>query len=295
MYAGSVQVSAVDQDGNYQVSTLNPGDVWYFPKGIAHVIQGLDDENEYLLAFDEANFDAIGTTFMVDDWLLHTPLDIIAQNFGVSEDVFEGLIDLKTDPYILNATVADQDVTGGDDSQVATGNNSFVYIARDNPTEQVPGGGGTFRIVDSSTFPIATTIAAAFVTLEPGGLRELHWHPNAQEWLYFHQGTARATVFIGNAAARTFDFSAGDTAVFPDNSGHYIVNTSQNETLEWVELYKSDAVQDISLAQWLALTPVGIVASSMNVSESFVRGLKKEKQLLLKGTGELNASDAFPP
>jgi hypothetical protein len=65
--------------------------------------------------------------------------------------------------------------------------------------------------------------------------------------------------------------------------------------LEWVELYKSDVVQDISLAQWLALTAAGIVASSMNVSEKFVRGLKKEKQLLLKGTGESNAGEAFPP
>jgi oxalate decarboxylase family bicupin protein len=201
-------VSAVDADGRYQVSTLQPGDVWYFPKGIAHVIQGLDDENEYLLAFDEADFDAIGTTLMVDDWLLHTPLDVIVKNFGVSEEVFQGLLDLETDPYILNATVSDQDVTGGADAEVASGNNSFVYIARDHSTEPVPGGGGTFPIVDSTTFPIATTLAAAFVTLEPGGLRELHWHPNAQEWLYFHQGTAR-----------TFDFSAGDTAVFPDNSG----------------------------------------------------------------------------
>jgi oxalate decarboxylase/phosphoglucose isomerase-like protein (cupin superfamily) len=41
----------------------------------------------------------------------------------------------------------------------------------------------------------------------------------AEEWLYFHKGHARATVFTGNANSRTFDFSAGDTAVFPDNSG----------------------------------------------------------------------------
>lgn len=41
----------------------------------------------------------------------------------------------------------------------------------------------------------------------------------AEEWLYFHRGQARATVFLGGAIARTFDFYAGDTAVFPDNSG----------------------------------------------------------------------------
>ncbi|KAK3053557.1 hypothetical protein LTR09_005301 [Extremus antarcticus] len=292
LYAGRILISAVDADGRYQVSELNPGDVWYFPKGIAHVIQGLDDENEYLLAFDDGDFDKVGTTFMVDDWILHTPLNIVLQNFGVNETVFENLP--ETDPYILNATISDAAVSAPE-NEALTGNNSYVYVARDNAAEAVPGGGGTFRVVDSTTFPISTTIAAAFVTLEPGGLRELHWHPNAQEWLYFHAGTARASVFMGGGIARTFDFSAGDTAVFPDNSGHYIVNTSPTETLEWVEIYKSDKVQDISLSQWLALTPSGVVQSVMNVSAEFVAGLKKEKQLLLKGTGDLNASEAFPP
>ena len=288
-----MSVSAVDDEGRYQVSELGPGDIWYFPKGIAHTIQGLDDENEYLLAFDEADFDKLGTTFMVDDWLAHTPLDVVVKNFGVDPSTFDGLP--EKDPYILNSTVSEEEVVAPD-NEVATGNNSFVYIARDHPSEPVPGGGGTFRKVDSTTFPIAETIASAFVTLEPGGLRELHWHPNAQEWLYFHKGECRVTVFMGNSVARTFDFQAGDTAVFPDNSGHYVENTSQDETLEWVEIYKDGFVRDISLTQWLALTPADIVANSMNVSLSFVQQLKKEKQILLKGNGApLNASDAFPP
>lgn len=54
--------------------------------------------------------------------------------------------------------------------------------------------------------------------------------------MYFAEGQARATVFTGGAAARTFDFSAGDTAVFPDNSGHYVENTSDEEDLVWVEV-----------------------------------------------------------
>ena len=88
-------------------------------------------------------------------------------------------------------------------------------------------------------------------------------------------------MFIGSASARTFDFSAGDTAVFPDNAGHYVENTSTNETLVWIELYKSDKVIDISLTQWLALTPSHIVASTLNISESVVQNLKKEKQLII--------------
>lgn len=300
VYAGRVTVSAVDEQGRYQVSELQPGDVWYFPTGVAHTIQGLDDENEYLLAFDEADFDKVGTTFMVDDWLIHTPLDVIAKNFGVNETVFEDLP--KMDPYILNATVADEEVTAPN-NEVLSGNSSYVYIARDNAVEPVPGGGGTFRKVDASTFPISETISAAFVTLEPGGLRELHWHPNVSPRTC-PMATVSSTDHVPPRRKNGSTFTAATAAPpsssatpprgpstslleillrasptltptphslmscsyafsrFPDNSGHYIENTSEDETLEWVEIYKSDRVADISLAQWLALTPPNIVVSA---------------------------------
>ncbi|CZT45715.1 probable thermophilic glucose-6-phosphate isomerase and related metalloenzymes [Rhynchosporium secalis] len=245
VYAGEIQISAVDEYGRYQVDKLQVGDVWYFPKGSAHTIQGLADENEYLLCFDDCDFDRVGTTFMVDDWIAHTPKSILAKNFGEAAGLF--------------------------------GNSSYVIHASQYGSVPVPGEGGTFSIIDSTNFPIATTIAAAIVTHEPKGLRELHWHPNAKEWLYFHTGTARATVFIGGANARTFDFTSGDTAVFPDNSGHYIENTSETEKLVWIEIYKSDRVVDISPTQWLALTPPDIVANTLKISKSVVDQLKKEK------------------
>ncbi|KAL3444689.1 RmlC-like cupin domain-containing protein [Aspergillus insuetus] len=144
-------------------------------------------------------------------------------------------------------------------------------------------GGGTFRRIDWRNFPFSTTIAATIAELEPRGLRELHWHPNAEEWLYFHKGKSRATVFIGDSKARTFDFAAGDTAVFPDNSGHYIENTSDDGTLVWLEFYKSDRVADISLAQWLALTPAETVVNTLKIDIEVVKQIKEEKQVLVKG------------
>lgn len=60
VYSGSVRISVVDEFGRYQVETLNFGDIWYFPKGVAHTVQGLEDENEFLLVFDDADFDKIG-------------------------------------------------------------------------------------------------------------------------------------------------------------------------------------------------------------------------------------------
>lgn len=58
------------------------------------------------------------------------------------------------------------------------GNSSYVYKASEVEAEAAPGGGRTIQIVDSRNFPVSTTIAAAIVTLKPGALRELHWHPN---------------------------------------------------------------------------------------------------------------------
>ena len=60
VYAGSVTISVVDEFGHHQVQTLGFGDIWYFPKGTAHTIQGLEDENEFLLVFDDADFDKTG-------------------------------------------------------------------------------------------------------------------------------------------------------------------------------------------------------------------------------------------
>ncbi|KAF4470313.1 oxalate decarboxylase [Fusarium albosuccineum] len=279
VYQGSVLISAVDEFGRYQEEVLNYGDIWYFPKGAAHTVQGLADENEYLLVFDEADFDKIGTTFMVDDWINHTPKDILAKNFGVDPSVFENVT--NPNPYILPGEPTKKNVTDGPAGEL-TGNSSFVYRTLQHEPEKIGGTGGKFYKIDSTNFPASKTLAATFVTLKPGGLRELHWHPNAEEWLYFHQGQAKATVFIGNAAARTFDFSAGDTAAFPDNSGHYIENTSEDEDLIWIEVYKSERVADISLTQWLALTPPDVVAQTLNVSISFVESLKKEKQVLIE-------------
>jgi oxalate decarboxylase len=84
---------------------------------------------------------------------------------------------------------------------------------------------GQVRILDSSTFPAATTIAAALVEVEPGGMRELHWHPNADEWQYYLSGQARMTVFASGGAAQTFGYQAGDVGCVPRAMPHYVENT----------------------------------------------------------------------
>ncbi|OAA55131.1 Bicupin, oxalate decarboxylase/oxidase [Cordyceps fumosorosea ARSEF 2679] len=265
IYNGRITVSAVDENGVYQATEIGYGDVWYFPPGVAHTVQ----DRVCLPHLTAAPFPLT----------LPTPKDILAKNFGVPESTFKDIP--AANPYIFNAPVATKNVTGAVTPQ-ATGDASFVYRTLQHPPEKIGGTGGTFYKIDSTNFPISKEIAATFVTLKPGGLRELHWHPNAEEWLYFHKGKARATAFIGNGAARTFDFSAGDTAVFPTNAGHYIENTSKDEDLVWIEIYKSDHVADVSLSQWLALTPPEIAAQTLKVPVEFIEQIKREKQVLIE-------------
>lgn len=129
---------------------------------------------------------------------------------GVDESVFDDVP--ETNPYIQNATVNMEDIDHPFGE--LEGNMSYIYHASKVPATEAAGGGGTFKIFDTSNFPISTTISGAIFELKPGGLRELHWHPNAEEWLYFHQGEARASVYVGGARARSFNFKVRLSELF---------------------------------------------------------------------------------
>ena len=82
--------------------------------------------------------------------------------------------------------------------------------------------GGTLRVVSEVEFPISSTMTGGMLQIKPGGMRELHWHPNADEWQYYLKGRARMTVFGSGGRARTEDFAAGDVGYVPQGFGHYI-------------------------------------------------------------------------
>ncbi len=129
--------------------------------------------------------------------------------------------------------------------------------------------GGQVRIVDSSNFPISKTIAAALVTVEQGGLRELHWHPNADEWQYYIKGEARMTMFNTGPKAQTADLRAGDVGYVKKSLGHYIQNTGSTE-LQFLEIFKADRFSEVSLSQWLTRAPPLMVAQHLRVDPSVI-------------------------
>jgi oxalate decarboxylase len=272
MLYGSARITAIDADGRNFVDDVGVGDLWYFASGIPHSIQGLNpDGAEFLLVFDDGDFDE-DNTFLITDWFKHTPNEVLAKNFGVSAALFGHTPD-PGERYIFGAPIP-----GSLGSDKIPGATAVPQVMSHRMLAQQPikTKSGTVRITDSSVFPASKNIAAALVEVEPGGMREMHWHPNTDEWQYYIEGQARMGVFAAAGQARTFDFMAGDVGYVPFAMGHYIENTG-NTPLRFLEMFKSSYYADVSLNQWMALTPPELVEAHLNLDKQVMAALRKEK------------------
>jgi oxalate decarboxylase len=277
MTAGSARITAVDQKGRAFVEDVHEGDLWLFPGGIPHSIQGLGPDGcQFLLVFDDGNFNEF-ETFLLTDWLHHTPREVLAKNFNTPEATFNNVPtrELFIFPRDLPRPLEEEKR----EVYAETGPvpNSFAFFAGKMQPSKVTAG-GSVKIVDRSNFP-ATNIAAAIVTLKPGGLRELHWHPNEDEWQYYVKGTGRMTVFAAGGHARTMDFHEGDVGYIDRSMPHYIENLGDTD-LVFLEVFPTPEYQDISLGEWLAHTPSRLVDQHIGTGEDFLRKIARKEAVI---------------
>src|SRR5262249_17289308 len=115
-------------------------------------------------------------------------------------------------------------------------------LASMTPVSQTKG--GTVRVADSSSFQVAKTVASVLVTIEPGGMRQMHWHPNADEWQYYIKGKARMGVFNTGPNVRTMDFNPGDIGYVKKNYGHYVQNVGDTE-LQFFAVFRAAHYEEI--------------------------------------------------
>jgi oxalate decarboxylase len=249
---------------------------------VPHSLQGLGPDGcEFLLVFDDGRFSEDDTT-LLSDWMIHTPPEVLAKNWGVAKDALDPLKTIPADGrYIFQAPLPpplEQDkqaVTR--DGRAAT--TAFAFrMMQMKPQKSTKG--GEVRIVDSTNFPAAANIAMAHVTLKPGALRELHWHPNADEWQYYIQGSGRMTVFFNRATARTIDFHPGDVGYIPQTLGHYIENTGDSD-LVFLEMFKTPRYQDFSLNDWLTHIPPELVIDHLGISQQTLAAIPRANNAVL--------------
>jgi oxalate decarboxylase len=276
MLYGTARITAVDAQGRNFVDDVGVGDLWYFPAGIPHSIQGLGPDGcEFLLVFDDGDFDE-DNTFLITDWFKHIPNEVLGKNFGVPAASFGHTPD-PSERYIFPAPIPGPLAkTHGAEPVPQT------FSHKMSAQQAIQTKSGTVKITDSSVFPVSTTIASALVEVEPGGMRELHWHPNNNEWQYYIEGKARMGVFGASGQARTFDYQAGDVGYIPFAMGHYIENTG-NTKLRFLEIFKSSYYADVSLDQWMALTPPDLLEAHLKLDPQVMAALRKQKVPIVPG------------
>lgn len=279
MLYGTARITVLNPDGTIFVDDVGKGDLWFFPAGFPHSIQGLGPDGcEFLLVFNEGSFSE-ENTFLLSEWVAHTPPEILGKNLQVEQSTIANLPkrELFIFPAELPRSLAeDKEAVGGPHMQSPV-QYIFKMMAME-PTKTMPG--GEVRVVDSTNFPPATSIAAGLVTLKPGAIRELHWHPNGSEWQFWIRGQGRMTVFAPPGRARTMDFNANDVGFVPNMAGHCIENTG-NTDLAFLEIISAPRFVDFSLNNWLRRLPPEMVTAHLNLNEQEIRRIPSAKELIV--------------
>lgn len=273
---GRVRFYLVDDERNVLVEDLEPGDLWLAPAGFPHAIQGLEEGTEFVLVFNDGNFSE-NQTLLVSELFAHTPREVLAKNFGVPQEAFNGIPAHEKYIFPLPVPAPIEEVR----RQLGAVNFTDKYIFRASKLPKTEFPGGSIQLVDNTNFPV-TNLAALFIDLEPGGMREIHWHPDADEIQYYLSGKARMTVFDAVNNARTFNYVAGDVGYVPRTLAHYIENIG-DEPMRVINVFHTGKFKDVSLNNWLALTPPDLVKGHLDIDEPFISSLRKERQSTVKG------------
>lgn len=273
---GRVRFYLVDENRQTLVEDLGPGDLWLAPAGFPHAIQGLEEGTEFVLIFNDGNFSE-NQTLLVTELFAHLPREVLAKNFGVPESAFDGIP--AAEKYIFRQPVPAPIEEVRKELGGATMTGKYVFRGADIAANKFAG--GETKVIDSKSFEV-TSMAMLQIDLEPGGMREVHWHPDADEIQYYISGKARMTVFDAVNNARTFDFVAGDIGYVPKTLAHYIENTG-DEPVRVINVFSKGEYKDVSLNQWLALTPRALVQGHLDVGDPLMSALRRSYGPVVKG------------
>jgi oxalate decarboxylase len=281
VFEGNLRTTVHDPEGRSEINDFGPGDLWYFPRGHGHSIQGIGPGTaKFLLAFDNGYFSEFAT-FSVTDWIARTPKDIVAKNLGLPVAQIDDFPTKAGGVYISSGPVPpplDRTQALGGPQPVTPLSHKFSLRAQ-RPYVSEPG--GQIWLASEKQFPLSTTMTGAFLALPPGGLRELHWHPNADEWQYVNKGKLRLTVFASSGMASVVELGPGDVGFVPMGFGHALESIG-DEPAEAVLVFNSGEYQEIGLSAWLASNPSYLLQNNfVSVPDPVIAALPRSKRFFV--------------
>ena len=277
MLNGTVRTTVIAPNGEPATDLFQPGDIWYFPKGHGHALQNVGtDEAHFVLGFDDGHFSEFGT-FSITDWMARTPPHIVARNLNLDPATVANLP--KKELYILPGKIPQNPLEANIADDLETSQSAHKFRLSNMKPLMFPG--GWERIVTAKEFPINTTLTSVMQYLEPGAFRELHWHPNADEWQYYISGHARVTVFGAHGRAKTEEFGPGQIGFIQQGFGHYVEQVG-GEPVKFFALFNSPTFEEISISKWLAGNPASIISDNFLIAKQEVDRLPRKALGIVK-------------
>jgi oxalate decarboxylase len=274
---GRVRTTVITPSGQAATDEFDPGDTWYFPRGHGHALQNISNQDaHFILGSDDGRFSEFGT-FSITDWVARTPANVAARNLGLSPETIAEMP--KKELYIMPGKPPTAAIEPNRGEDVETSGSAHKFRMGAMPRREFPGGWD--QIAGAREFPIQTTLTSALMYLEPGALREMHWHPNADEWQYYIHGRSRITVFGAHGRARTEEFGPGQVCFIQQGFGHYVEQVGSEPT-KFIILFNNPVYEEISISKWLAGNPVSLLADNFVISKDEVARLPKKVLGILK-------------
>ena len=182
--SGNCRTTVLSPDGA-ATDTFGSGDVWYFPRGWGHSILGTGaSECHFILMFDNGSF-AEDHTLSISDWLAHTSPAVVSQSLGLGMEWTAKLP--KGETYFAEGAVPHDSFPGAASRAKPMPLTTHRYPLGAQQPRRITGGGAQWTAT-ADEFPISTTMSVSVLEIEPGAMRELHWHPHADEWQYYLEG-----------------------------------------------------------------------------------------------------------
>lgn len=260
--SGVGRMLLLDEWGGPVAFNLEPGSVFFIPKGWAHASWPTSDQPlRLLLSFDAASPATIDFSQMMPT----IPAEVVAQSAGVP------LADVPVFPVVPHPFEAPLAATTRDLLETQDDPQAERFMVRMGDISQEPAANvGTGAV--AATIPMLIGIKTTMMTLAPGASSEPHWHPMMDELCFVLNGEVEVGIVGTGAESQISTLAVEDVAFAPMNWLHYIANIG-DEPARVLLFHDATTSLAVSLSQVLKGFPPEVLAASYGLDPTLLATL----------------------
>ncbi len=275
--SGRTRITLTSPDGSVEIADVDQGGLWYFPRGWGHSIEGLGPGTAtFILVFNDGTFSE-GATFSITDWVSHMPMTWVKESLGLTTGQVQGLPNKQV--YISRRPPAPGPLAV---TQPRNPNTRRMEVTHVHNLAAQPyfasEAKNTVLLASKKEFPASFNMAGGIIHLEPGAIRQPHWHPNADEWQYILDGEMELTVFASEGKASISKLKTGDVGYIPKGYGHALRNPT-NKPMDVLLVFDAGEYESIELTGWIASNPDAVVGNTFQIPANLLEKLPQQKTL----------------